>query len=188
MIPQWYITAWRKQAPWQENYQVEQDLIIQRALIALFGDEFIKERLAFPGGTALHKLFLAPTARYSELFIQILYINLQNRHEELRNLSSGDGGRGGLNLHILKNLQIAIPPFPEQQAIAEVLSDTDAWIESLEKLIAKKQLIKQGTMQQLLTPKEDWEVKRLGEVGEIVIGLTYSQYDARDYGTFVLRR
>lgn len=66
MIPQSYITAWRKQAPWQENYQVEQDLIIQRALIALFSNEFIKERLAFRGGTALHKLFLAPAARYSE--------------------------------------------------------------------------------------------------------------------------
>lgn len=66
MIPQSYITAWRKQAPWQENYQVEQDLIIQRALIALFKDEFIKERLAFRGGTALHKLFLFPAARYSE--------------------------------------------------------------------------------------------------------------------------
>lgn len=60
MIPQSYITAWRKQAPWQENYQVEQDLIIQRSLIALFSDDFIRERLAFRGGTALHKLFLAP--------------------------------------------------------------------------------------------------------------------------------
>lgn len=66
MIPQSYITAWRKQAPWQENYQVEQDLIIHRALIALFTDEFIRVRLAFRGGTALHKLFLAPGVRYSE--------------------------------------------------------------------------------------------------------------------------
>ena len=66
MIPQSYITAWRKQAPWQENYQVEQDLIIQRTLIALFNDDFIRKRLAFRGGTALHKLFLAPAARYSE--------------------------------------------------------------------------------------------------------------------------
>ena len=66
MIPQSYITAWRKQAPWQENYQVEQDLILHQALIVLFSDEFIKERLAFRGGTALHKLFLAPATRYSE--------------------------------------------------------------------------------------------------------------------------
>lgn len=35
MIPQSYTTAWRRQAPWQKNYQVEQDLIIQRVLIAL---------------------------------------------------------------------------------------------------------------------------------------------------------
>jgi predicted nucleotidyltransferase component of viral defense system len=66
MIPQSYITAWRKHAPWQENYQVEQDLIIHSALIALFSDSFIKERLAFRGGTALHKLYLLPAARYSE--------------------------------------------------------------------------------------------------------------------------
>jgi len=66
LIPQSYITAWRKHAPWQEDYQVEQDLIIHRSLIALFGDEFIRERLAFRGGTALHKLFLKPAARYSE--------------------------------------------------------------------------------------------------------------------------
>ncbi len=66
MIPQSYITAWRKEAPWQENYQVEQDLIIHQALIALFSDAFISERLAFRGGTALHKIFLAPAARYSE--------------------------------------------------------------------------------------------------------------------------
>ncbi|TYT29557.1 restriction endonuclease subunit S [Elizabethkingia anophelis] len=96
-----------------------------------------------------------------------LFYNLQKRYNELRLLSSGDGGRGGLNLNILKNLVIPLPPLPEQQAIAEVLSDTDNWIESLEKLIAKKQLIKQGAMQQLLTPKEDWEVRKLEEVCEI---------------------
>ena len=66
MIPQSFITAWRKHAPWQEDYQVEQDLIIHRSIIALFSDEFIRERLAFRGGTALHKLFLTPAVRYSE--------------------------------------------------------------------------------------------------------------------------
>lgn len=99
-----------------------------------------------------------------------LFFNLQNRYEELRNLSSGDGGRGGLNLHILKSLQVPLPPLPEQQAIAEVLSDTDTWIESLEQLIAKKQLIKQGAMQKLLTPKEDWEVRELGDVIDVFRG------------------
>ncbi|MCT3979664.1 restriction endonuclease subunit S [Elizabethkingia anophelis] len=67
----------------------------------------------------------------------------------------------------VKSIQIPLPPLPEQKAIAEVLSDTDTWIESLEKLIAKKQFIKQGAMQKLLTPKEDWEVKKLGEVCDV---------------------
>lgn len=69
----------------------------------------------------------------------------------------------------LNSFQIPLPPLPEQEAIAEALSDADAWIESLEQLIAKKRLIKQGAMQELLTPKEDWEVKKLGEVA-IVTG------------------
>lgn len=56
-----------------------------------------------------------------------------------------------------KHIQIPLPPLPEQQAIAEVLNDTDAWIEAQEKLIAKKRHIKQGAMQELLTPKEGWE-------------------------------
>lgn len=66
MIPQAYITAWRKKAPWQEDFQVEQDLVIERALMAIYRDQYLKERLAFRGGTALHKLYLSPAARYSE--------------------------------------------------------------------------------------------------------------------------
>ena len=53
----------------------------------------------------------------------------------------------------LSVIQIAIPPESEQHAIAEALSDVDALLESLESLIAKKQAIKQATMQQLLTGK-----------------------------------
>lgn len=52
--------------------------------------------------------------------------------------------------NIIKNTKFILPPLPEQQAIAEILSDTDNLIKSLEKQIAKKRLIKQGTMQKLL--------------------------------------
>jgi len=67
-------------------------------------------------------------------------------------------------------LSIPLPPKPEQEAIAKVLSDTDTLIEKLEQLIAKKRLIKQGAMQQLLKPKKGWEVKKLGEVAVIEKG------------------
>lgn len=66
MIPRPHIAKWQKHSPWKEFAQVEQDLIISRALVDLFSDDFLKENLAFRGGTALHKLYLNPAARYSE--------------------------------------------------------------------------------------------------------------------------
>jgi predicted nucleotidyltransferase component of viral defense system len=66
VIPQAYITEWSNQVPWQTNEQVEQDLVICRALVEIFSDPFLSERLAFRGGTALHKLYLQPQPRYSE--------------------------------------------------------------------------------------------------------------------------
>lgn len=66
MIPKAYIARWRDVAPWSSDDQVEQDLIISRALVAIFSDDFLRENLAFRGGTALHKLYLHPAPRYSE--------------------------------------------------------------------------------------------------------------------------
>lgn len=66
MIPQAYITEWANHVPWQTNEQVEQDLVICRALVEIFSDEFLAKSLAFRGGTALHKLYLSPQSRYSE--------------------------------------------------------------------------------------------------------------------------
>jgi predicted nucleotidyltransferase component of viral defense system len=66
MIPQAYITEWSNNVPWQTNEQVEQDLVICRALVEIFKDEFLANSLAFRGGTALHKLYLQPQPRYSE--------------------------------------------------------------------------------------------------------------------------
>lgn len=67
----------------------------------------------------------------------------------------------------LMKMKIPLPPTKsEQTAIATALSDADALINSLEKLIAKKRNIKQGAMQQLLKPKEGWKVKKLGEIAE----------------------
>ena len=66
MINRTAITQWNKIVPWNDNAQVEQDLIISRALVAIFSDEFLASQLAFRGGTALHKLYLTPQPRYSE--------------------------------------------------------------------------------------------------------------------------
>ena len=66
MINRTAIQQWSEHAPWIDNAQIEQDLIICRALVAIFSDEFLASQLAFRGGTALHKLYLSPQPRYSE--------------------------------------------------------------------------------------------------------------------------
>jgi type I restriction enzyme S subunit len=82
------------------------------------------------------------------------------------------GAKAGINLATVRDIPLAFPPtLAEQEAIAGALSDADAWIESLEQLIAKKRQIKQGAMQELLTGKRrlpgfsgEWETKRLGDI------------------------
>lgn len=66
MIPAQNIIAWGRSVPWGEQRQVEQDLIISRALVELFNDPFLREQLRFRGGTALNKLHLPKPLRYSE--------------------------------------------------------------------------------------------------------------------------
>ena len=66
MIPRDYITEWRARAPWVPDAQVEQDLVVTRALVELFSHPAVAGELAFRGGTALYKLHLTPPARYSE--------------------------------------------------------------------------------------------------------------------------
>jgi type I restriction enzyme S subunit len=128
-------------------------------------------------------------------------------------VNSMRSGQPGINGNEFARLPIPVPPLSEQTAIANALSDVDALIQELEKLIAKKQAIKTATMQQLLTGRtrlpqfanhpdgrkkgykpselgeipEDWEIVRLGDVGETIIGLTYSPNDVAEYGTLVLR-
>lgn len=90
--------------------------------------------------------------------------------DQISNLSVG-GIMAGLSSAIIKKIVISFPPLPEQRAIAEVLSNVDTLITSLDALIAKKRAIKQGVMQELLTGKrrlpgfnEKWEEKSIGEL------------------------
>jgi len=84
---------------------------------------------------------------------------------------------------------VSYPNSEEQTAIATVLSDNDALIEHLEKLIVKKKAIKQGAMQQLLTGKKrlpgfsgEWEVKKLGDIAQVLTGNTPPTNDKSNYG------
>lgn len=66
MIPQSYLQAWSAKAPWPDFRQVEQDLTISRALCDLFSAARLRSKIAFRGGTAIHKLLFDQPLRYSE--------------------------------------------------------------------------------------------------------------------------
>ena len=93
--------------------------------------------------------------------------NFLNRIMQMTAKSSVDSVR----MDMIANMQIPLPPTKaEQTAIVTALSDTDALINSIERLIAKKRNIKQGAMQKLLQPIEGWDVKRLDEMFTITAG------------------
>ncbi|CAN5858919.1 nucleotidyl transferase AbiEii/AbiGii toxin family protein [soil metagenome] len=66
MIPRAFITEWRARAPWAEDAQIEQDLVLSRVLVEIFSDRTLAARFGFRGGTALNKLHLDAPSRYSE--------------------------------------------------------------------------------------------------------------------------
>ncbi len=113
--------------------------------------------------------------RHSTYYIwQVLWnLYLRGSTESLKTV----GAQPAISMATLKKYKIPLPPLPEQTAIANALSDADALISRLEKLIAKKRHIKQGAMQLLLTGKKrlpgfsgEWEIKRLGEIADILKG------------------
>lgn len=81
----------------------------------------------------------------------------------------------GITRETLSESIIPVPSLFEQTSIATALSDTDILIENLEKLIEKKRNIKQGAIQELLKPKNDWELKTYGEVFTFLSTATYSR-------------
>ena len=134
------------------------------------------------------------TRRYSidqrTLLSSYLYYYLQTTPARAHMISNSiQTAITGINTVAYFACPTIVPPIAEQEAIAEALSDADALIESLEKLLTKKRQIKQGAMQELLTGKKrlpgfngEWEVKRLGEISAIAIGRTPSRRNTAFWG------
>jgi type I restriction enzyme S subunit len=121
------------------------------------------------------------------------YFNTKTNH--LRDVIATGNGQPNLNTELIGNIEIPLPPtLKEQTAIATALSDVDALLNQLDKLIAKKRDIKQATMQQLLTGKKrlagfsgEWEVKKLGDVADFINGRAYGLFEWESQGTPVIR-
>jgi type I restriction enzyme S subunit len=118
--------------------------------------------------------------RFNKTFVNLSFIKQYFSssiiQKQLAALTVG-GIMDGLSSKIIKQLVFIIPPLPEQQAVAEVLSDMDALIQAQEALIAKKKLIKQGVMQELLTGKrrlpgfvDNWKQYKISDFASVVKG------------------
>jgi type I restriction enzyme S subunit len=139
----------------------------------------------------IHDGFLALINILKKYLTDYLYHSLSTLRQKFNNTATHGGVFTNLTTFGVRELPIPLPPtLAEQEKIATALSDTDSYIEKLEKLIEKKKYIKTGAMQELLTGKkrlpgfgkgkgtketpvgvipEDWEVKKLGEVVDFTI-------------------
>lgn len=108
---------------------------------------------------------------------------LRRRKQLFVNLASHNA-QSNINLAKLNPVLLPLPPTAEQEAIATALSDADALIESLEQLLAKKRLIKQGAMQELLSG--DWPSKAFGDLFKFSGGYSASRNDLGSNGYLYL--
>ena len=162
-------------------------------LMALYGQGKTRGKVAILEIEATTNQACASIALSNDVSGQYVFQHLSGQYEAIRGLSNS-GSQENLSGQIVKSLLIPLPPTKaEQEAIAEALSDADALIESLEQLVAKKQQIKHGAMQELLTGKRrlpgfkttnsnkrseagvfpsDWNVAIIGVLAETSSGTT----------------
>jgi type I restriction enzyme S subunit len=133
---------------------------------ASIGRSSVADNRLVGGNVNQHVCIIRTKGELLDPYFLNYFLLSKNGQKQVDSFQSG-GNRQGLNFGQISTFQIPLPlNLIEQTAIATALSDADALIASLEKLIAKKRNIKQGAMQELLKPKEGWEVKTLKEVAK----------------------
>lgn len=156
--------------------------------------DLVTVRTGYPGTTAvvpahlsgancIDVLICRPSHAVNNNFLCYWINSTHGKTQVLR--EQGGLAQQHFNVGDLRKLVVALPPtLPEQQAIAEALSDADALIESLDQLIAKKRQVKQGVMQQLLTGKQrlpgfegEWVGCRVGDLLDICHGKNQSEVE-----------
>jgi type I restriction enzyme S subunit len=145
-------------------------------LMALYGQGKTRGKVGVLAMEAATNQACASISLYQGVSREFVLHFLTSRYEQIRK-SSNSGSQENLNGNIVKGLLIATPSPTEQRAIAAALSDVDALLAGLGRLIAKKRDLKQAAMQQLLTGQTrlpgfqgEWDWKRMGDVCRITTG------------------
>lgn len=110
------------------------------------------------------------------------YINAKTKR--LREVVATGNGQPNLNTRLIREITVPFPPLPEQGAIAAVLSDVDALLGGLDRLVAKKRDVKTAAMQQVLTGQTrlpgysvEWNLTTLGQLVDIKRGELITERD-----------
>ncbi len=126
-----------------------------------------------------------------------LYQYLKTQYNNLRQISSGEGTRGGLNLQLVGNFTVQVPSLPEQKKIADFLSAVDARISEQEAYVADLKERKKGFLQQIFSQKlhfkaddgsefPEWNTTRFGDICDLITkGTTPSGYDKSGSVNFI---
>lgn len=161
------------------------DEILMANIGANVGEAFLMPKTNMPATIAPNMIIIRSDEK-KLISKYLFYYIVSNKGQKLLSELIAGSGHPKLNKTDLKKLNIIFPPsLKEQTAIANALSDTDTWINSLEQLLTKKRQIKQGAMQELLQPKEGWEVKKLTDVVDYIHGKAHEQHIDK-FGKYVV--
>jgi type I restriction enzyme S subunit len=154
-------------------------------LMAMYGQGKTRGKVGILGIPATTNQACASICLRDGVSREFVLYYLTSKYEDIRS-SSNSGSQDNLSGYIVKQIPIALPTLEEQRAIAEALTDVDALLAGLDRLIAKKRDIKQAAMQQLLTGQTrlpgfqgEWEVKRLGDLGVFLKGSGVKKDESR---------
>ena len=138
-------------------------------VMALYGQGKTRGKVAILGIAAATNQACAAISLKPGVCREFVFHFLASQYHAIRNRSN-TGNQENLNSSLVRLIPVALPPNSEQRAIAAALSDVDALLDGLTRLIAKKRDIKQAVMQQLLTGgtrlpafTSEWRVRRLGD-------------------------
>ena len=145
-------------------------------LMALYGQGKTRGKIGILGIEAATNQACAAISLDRGVLAEFIFYYLASQYESIRKLSN-TGNQENLNGALVRSIPVLLPPPQEQGVITKALSDVDALLGALDRLIAKKRDLKQAAMQQLLTGQTrlpgfhgEWEVKQLGDVGVFTKG------------------
>lgn len=156
-------------------------------LLAMYGQGKTRGKVALLEIAAAMNQACAAIESSGSLDSRYLLHYLTWQYDSIRAMSNS-GSQDNLSGEIVSRIPIAVPGVSEQRAISEAIDDTSRCVELLERLVAKKQAIKQGMMQQLITGRTrlagfvgSWKTAMVGAVADVKTGPFGSALHKRDY-------